>query len=95
MAEMMKRAKEIVFRLRRVAETPKKEYRRRGSKYAPILDRFMEGEHDIVEVEVENIDPNRLRLNLVRVIEERGLEDWVNASVVNRVLYLEKVRNHK
>ena len=92
---MINRAKEIVFRLRRVAETPKKAYRRRGSKYAPILDQFMEGEHDVVEVEVENMNPNRLRLNLVRVIEERGLEDRVKASVVNRLLYLEKVQNHK
>lgn len=91
MPNMMKRAKEIIFRLRRVVEKPRKEYRKRGSKYDPIIDQFIEGEHDLVEVEVENRDANYMRQILVALVKARGLEDRVKASVAEGVLYLEKV----
>jgi len=79
---------ELIFRLRRVVEKTK---RKRESKYSPILDQFIEGKHDLVEVEVENRDANYMRHQLARLIEERGLEDRVKASAVAGVLYLEKV----
>ena len=91
MPDMIDREEEIVFRLRRLVEKPRRAYRKRRRKYDPILDRFMEGEHDVVEVEVESRDANYMRPQLARLIEERGLEDRVGASVVNGVLYLEKV----
>jgi len=82
---------ELVFRLRRVVEKPKKRLGKRGSMYDPILDRFIEGEHGLVKVRVENRKSDYVRVQLVRLIEERGLEDQLKASVVDSVLYLEKV----
>lgn len=81
---------EIRFELRRVAEKPIIRFERRRSKYDPILDRFIEGGHGLVEVEVENRDAGYMRSQLVRLIKERDLEDRVRASVVNGVLYLER-----
>ena len=81
---------EIRFELKPVAEKRKRGLKR-GSKYAPILNQFMEGEHGLVKVEVENRNVNSIRTQLVKLIEARGLEDRVKASVVNRALYLEKV----
>ena len=78
------------FELKPVAEKPKRRFRK-GSKYDPILDRFIEGEHDLVEVEVKNRNASYIRINLANRIKKRGLEDRVEASVVNGVLYLEKV----
>ena len=51
---------EIRFVLKPVAEKPERRFERR-SKYYPILDRFIEGEHDLVKVEVENRDANYMR----------------------------------
>ncbi|NVM24165.1 MAG: hypothetical protein HWN68_20595 [Desulfobacterales bacterium] len=81
---------EIRFELKHVAEKPKRRFKR-GSKYAPILDRFMEGEHDLVKVEVENRDGTSIRTQLIKLIVKRGLKDRVKASVADGALYLEKV----
>ena len=82
---------EIRFELKPVAEKRKRRFVKRESKYAPILDRFIGGEHDLVKVEVENRDANYMRVQLIKLIEARGLEDRVKASVANGELYLEKV----
>ena len=82
---------EIRFELKPVAEKPKIRLGKRRSKYDLILDRFMEGEHDVVEVEVENRGASYMRQILVALVKARGLEDRVKASVVAGVLYLEKV----
>jgi hypothetical protein len=77
--------------LKPVESKPRRRYRR-GSKYDPIIDAFLESAKDIVEVEVEGKDPNYVRMQLNKRIEVRGLKDKVKTSVINNILYLEKVR---
>lgn len=80
---------EVKFDLKPVEKKPSRQYRK-GSKYDPIIDSFMEGEHDLVKVEVPNKDANYLRTQLNKRIEARVLVDKVKVSVVNNVAYLEK-----
>jgi len=62
----------IKFDLRPVEEKPSRKYRK-GSKYDPILDAFMEGTDKLVSVSVEGRDANYLRTQLNKRIEARGL----------------------
>ena len=80
---------EVKFDLKPVEKKPSRQYRK-GSKYDPIIDSFMEGEHDLVRVEVPDKDANYLRTQLNKRIEARVLDDKVKVSVVNNVAYLEK-----
>lgn len=80
---------EVKFDLKPVEKKPSRQYRK-GSKYDPIIDSFMEGEHDLVKVEVPDKDANYLRTQLNKRIEARVLVDKVKVSVVNNVAYLEK-----
>jgi len=79
---------EIRFNLTPVEEKPSRRYRK-GSKYDPILDAFMEGEEDLVEVNVSGKDANYLRTQLNKRIDARNLRN-VKVSVVNNACYLEK-----
>ena len=78
----------VKFDLTPLAEKPTRRYRK-GSKYDPILDSFMEGEADLVEVSIEGKETNYIRTQLNKRIEARALED-VKVSVVNNIVYLEK-----
>ena len=78
---------EVKFELKPVEEKPSRRYRK-GSKYDPILDAFLEGVEDLVKVTVKGKDANYLRTQLKKRIEARNLK--VKPSVVNNVLYLEK-----
>lgn len=78
----------IKFDLRPVEEKPSRKYRK-GSKYDPILDAFMEGTDKLVSVSVEGRDANYLRTQLNKRIEARGLKR-VKVSVINNISYLEK-----
>jgi hypothetical protein len=69
---------------------PSRRYRK-GSKYDPILDVFVQGEDRLVEVSIEDKDANYLRTKLNKRIEARRLGGAVKVSVVNNVTYLEKV----
>ena len=80
---------EVKFDLQPVNKKPSRKYRK-GSKYDPILDSFINGEHALVKVEVENKDANYLRTQLNKRIEARDITDKVKVSVVNNVAYLEK-----
>ena len=79
---------EVSFNLIPVTEKPSRRYRK-GSKYDPILDAFMEGTEGLVTVDVAGKDANYLRTQLNKRIEVRGLRG-VKVSVVNNVCYLEK-----
>ncbi len=79
---------EVRFDLKPVEEKPSRRYRK-GSKYDPILDAFVEGEDDLVEVNVEDKEANYLRTQLNKRIEARTLEG-IKVSVVNNICYLEK-----
>ena len=80
---------EVKFDLQPVNKKPSRKYRK-GSKYDPILDSFLDGEHTLVKVEVENKDANYLRTQLNKRIEARELANSLKVSVVNNVAYLEK-----
>ena len=78
------------FELKPVAEKPKRSFVKR-SKYDPILDQFLEGTADLVEVRVEGKDANYLRAQLNKRSKARGFKDKIEASLVNNVCQLEKV----
>ena len=77
------------FRLVEVHEKPSRRYRK-GSKYDPIIDRFMSGKSSLVKVEVEGKDANYVRTQLKKRIDARTIGEKVEVSVVNNVAYLEK-----
>ncbi len=80
---------DVNFELAPVDEKPSRKYRK-GSKYDPIIDAFLESEHNTVTVEVEGKDANYLRTQLKKRIDDRDLQDRIDVSVVNNVAYLEK-----
>ena len=78
---------EVSFNLTPVAEKPSRRYRK-GSKYDPILDAFMEGEAGLVEVSLAGKEANYLRTQLNKRVDARNLK--IKVSVVNNIAYLEK-----
>jgi len=80
---------EVKFNLTPITEKPRRRYRK-GSKYDPIVDAFVEGDEDLVEVSVQGKDANYLRTQLTKRIDARSMEG-VKVSVVNNVCYLEQV----
>jgi len=79
---------EVEFNLTPVEEKPSRRYRK-GSKYDPILDRFIDRAAELVEVSMEGKDANYLRTQLTKRIDARNLRN-LKVSVVNNVCYLEK-----
>jgi hypothetical protein len=77
---------EIEFNLTPVKEKQSRKYLK-GSKYDPILDKFLEVDDPLMTVEVPDKDPNYLRTQLNKRIESRELS--VGVSVVNGIVYLE------
>ena len=80
---------EVKFDLKPVSKKPFRQYRK-GSKYDPIIDSFLESEHELVTVEVPGKDANYLRTQLKKRIDARDIHNRVEASVINNVAYLEK-----
>lgn len=81
---------EVKFDLQPVDKKPSRKYRK-GSKYDPIIDSFLKGEHALVRVEVQDKDANYLRTQLNKRIEARDIVNQVKVSVVNNIAYLEKL----
>ena len=79
---------ELKFVLTPVDEKPSRRYRK-GSKYDPIIDAFMESTENLVMVAAEDKDANYLRTQLKKRIEARKLHG-IKVSVVNNVTYFEK-----
>ena len=79
----------ISFNLEPVAVKPSRKYRK-GSKYDPVLDAFIRGEANLVQVTIEGKEANYLRTQLNKRIESRNLSN-VKVSVVNNRAYLEKL----
>jgi len=71
-----------------VESKPQRKYRK-GSKYDPLLDAFINSEHPLVTVTVEGKEANYLRTQLNKRIDARKLET-IKVSVVNNTCYLEK-----
>ena len=82
---------ELKFTLTPVEKKPSRRYRK-GSKYDPIINAFLESPEDLVEVKVEGRNANYLRTQLNKRIEARNLKRKAKTSVINNVLYLEKVK---
>ena len=80
---------DVKFDLKPVEKKPSRKYRK-GSKYDPIIDSFLESEHDLVKVEVADKDANYLRTQLKKRIDARDLQSNIEVSVVNNIAYLEK-----
>ncbi len=80
---------DLNFKFEEVKEKPHRSYRK-GSKYDPVIDKFMSGSAKIVKVDIPSRDANYIRTQLVKRIEARSLSGKVEASVVNNVAYLEK-----
>ena len=80
---------DVKFDLKPVEKKPSRKYRK-GSKYDPIIDGFLDGSHDIVKVEVHGKDANYLRTQLKKRLDARDLNNKVEVSVVNNVTYMEK-----
>jgi len=87
--EKMVTMSEVSFDLSPVEKKPSRKYRK-GSKYDPIIDAFLDSKDSLVTVEVEGKDANYLRTQLKKRIDARDLQDKIEVSVVNNVAYLEK-----
>ena len=79
---------DVDYTLIPVKSKPSRKYRK-GSKYDPILDAFILGEANLVQVSIVDMDANYLRLLLNKRIEDRNLGN-IKVSVINNVVYLEK-----
>ena len=77
------------FKLVEVHEKPSRRYRK-GSKYDPVVDKFISGRANLAKVEVEGKEANYIRTQLKKRIDARELNDKLDVSVVNNVAYLEK-----
>ena len=80
---------DIPFKLVDVEKKPSRKYRK-GSKYDPIIDKFLNGKSSLVKVEVTGKDANYLRTQLKKRIDARDLNSKIEVSVVNNIAYLEK-----
>ena len=82
---------DIQFTINPVEKKPeKKRARPKGSsKYAPIIEAFLESGHEVVKVENTGKEPYYLCGQLRKVFEKRGL-DSINVVVRNKEVYLEK-----
>ena len=58
---------EVKFNLKPVDKKPSRRYRK-GSKYDPVVDPFMESDETLVAIDVEEKDANYLRTQLYKRI---------------------------
>jgi len=82
---------DISFNIQPVEEKSRRKTRanKRGSKYEPIIDAFLDSGHSLARVEGTGLDANYLRGQLAKALEARGT-GFVEVSVRNREVYLEK-----
>jgi len=82
---------DISFNIQPVEDKPQRRNRatRRGSKYAPIIDAFLDSGHSLARIEGTGLDANYLRGQLAKALSLKGI-DIVDVSVINREVYLEK-----
>ena len=82
---------DIGFNIQPVEEKPHRKTgaNRRGSKYAPIIDAFLDSGHSLARVEGTGLDANYLRGQLIKVLETKEVGS-VEVSVRNKEVYLEK-----
>jgi hypothetical protein len=81
---------EVKFDLSPVKEKPGRKYRK-GSKYDPVIDKFLEGKNKLVSIEISGREANYIRTQLKKRVDARKLSEKVDVSVVNNKAYLEKL----
>ena len=81
---------DVSFKLVDVDKKPNRKYRK-GSKYDPIIDQFMDGKSKLVKVEIKGKDADYVRTQLKKRIDARDMGTQIDVSVVNNVAYLEKM----
>jgi len=81
----------VSFNIQQVEEKPRRKMRanKRRNKYESIIDAFVDSGHSLVRVEGTGLNPNYLRLQLVKALDLRKI-DSVEASVRNGEVYLSK-----
>jgi len=77
----------VSFDLSPVEKKPSRRYRK-GSKYDPVIDKFLEDKDKLVTVEVAGKEANYIRTQLKKRVDARDLK--IDVSVVNNKVYLEK-----
>ena len=77
----------VSFDLSPIEKKPSRKYRK-GSKYDPIIDKFLEGTNRLVVVEVAGKESNYVRTQLKKRIDAKELK--LDVSVANNKVYLEK-----
>jgi hypothetical protein len=80
----------IKFSLSPIKKKPSRKYRK-GSKYDPIINQFLESEMNLVVVNVADKDANYLRTQIKKRIDARDLNKKIEVSVVNNKTYLERL----
>ncbi len=77
------------FKFTPVKKKPTRKYRK-GSKYDPILDSFLESTDKLVTISLPDKDANYIRTQLNKRIEAVAKYKPIRISVVNNIAYLEK-----
>jgi hypothetical protein len=80
---------DVSFNLSPIETKPHRKYRK-GSKYDPIINAFLESKDSLVEVVVRGREANYLRTQLKKRVDARELGNTIDVSVVNNKAYLEK-----
>jgi hypothetical protein len=80
---------EVKFNLKPVDKKPSRRHRK-GSKYDPVVDPFMESYETLVSIDVEEKNDNYLRTKLYKRIEARKLAR-IKVYLIYNVTYLEKI----
>jgi hypothetical protein len=80
---------DVSFKLIDVEKKPSRRYRK-GSKYDPIIDQFIDSKSKLVKVDIKGKDANYVRTQLKKRIDARELGKQIEVSVVNNIAYIEK-----
>ena len=80
----------LIFNMKPVDRKPSRK-RRSNSQYNEILNKFLEGQHDLVELHVEDLRANYVSSQIKNRIKARGISNTIKVSVVNNAAYLEKL----
>jgi len=85
---MVKDRSKIEFSMTTVTERRKREPKQQRSRYDPIIDQFLEGEHKLVEISVTGKRGSYIKGLLDKRIKRRELE--ITCSSVGDYVYLER-----
>jgi hypothetical protein len=82
---------DVSFNIQPVEEKPRRKTRtnKRGSKYEPIIDAFLDSGHSLVRVDDTGLEAYYLRGQLMNVLKTQDIGS-VDVLVRNREVYLEK-----